>query len=365
MSIIVSNENGVSNYIFSHYDDHEFVLQNNSGEDIVVESPLLLDTSYDDKEFEVYFLAKKNIKENDIFQVYYAHTGNRIGWIFPVISLASRDHDFVDNSHYLRYAYVAAREILDSQCKDIYTKNILTNTSRIQFTDVFHEDTVLLVISSETMEADTKFNIDRVSPSLIKYGYIKLSKQNPDNIKLVADVPESKKLHIHNVSDHIDYCDIICTILNTLLAYENNVLLKFFYIYQIIEILIENIYSNEQEILVDHIIAAKGDSGKTKEILGDIRIFMSDSNRISKLVNEYTHTSGSFNVLMSQCNSLLRQLGRKESAEFNRYFYSVRNFIFHQFRDFPESCKITLNTVINEFINVLPEILAKYKKPGI
>lgn len=184
---------------------------------------------------------------------------------------------------------------------------------------------------------------------------------SPTDIELVANEPEGKKIVLDLISEQLDNYLLISELLNISLAYEKKNVFKFFFIYQIIELLIDYVYINEQEQLVNSLIHAKGDSGKTKDELEKLNKFMSERSRISLLITNYTNIEGELDQLKSLCNQLLNLVDRKPGDNFAKYFYTIRNFIFHQFRDFPRDGDVILDEIIKETLAVFPTMLSKYK----
>lgn len=341
----------------------EFHLMHESGRTIDVDIPLKLDNSFKDKEFDIHFLVKKNVKESEIYQVYCRDWDRRIGWIIPAISLSSCLHDYSNNEHFLKYAYMGVRESLRKIDTNIFTYCISGEKEEVRYSSIFHEETVLLVLSKETWASDFEFNIDRMSPSLIKHGYVALSSRNPEEIHYEAKVNISEKLYLEQVSDEVNGCSLIGELLNSSFSYETKAVFRFFYLYQIIELLIDCVYKNEQEALVDELVNAKGDSGKTKDVIDKIQKFMSEKKRLSLLVNNYSNVGSELNELKQLCNLLLDDLNRDRSDSFEGYFYKIRNFIFHQYRDFPSESEEKLDEVITEVVNLIPSLLNKFKLP--
>jgi len=344
-------------------EDSCFILSNKSGREIKINTPLKLDSNFRDKDFEVYFLAKKNVKENEIYQVYRKRTDSRIGWIIPVLSFDSALHDFADNEHFLRYAYVGIRESLKSLTSKVHSKTLMNDTLECKLSEIFHEETVLLILSKETYKDDFVFEIDRAIPSLIKHGYISLKERDPGEIKHQAAPPEGPKLYIEEIVSSLDNCSLIAELMSSLYAYEEKPIFRFFYLYQIFELLIDGIYKNEQEVLIQELIDSKGDSGRTKDALDKMQQFMSEKKRLGLLINEYTGVQSELTNLKSICNDLLMDLGRDKSDNFESYFYKIRNFIFHQYRDFPDHSIQMLDSVVDEVVSLMPVILGRYKVP--
>ncbi|WP_020683933.1 hypothetical protein [Marinobacterium rhizophilum] len=349
---LIENENSV------------FVLTHESGREIQFDTPLELDSRFRSKDFDVYFLAKKNIKESDIYQVYRRESDCRIGWVIPAISLSSDLHDYSANEHFLRYAYIAVRESLTRLNDSFYSNSLSSDADTFMFSDVFHEETALLVLSKETYGEDFSFDIDRVAPSLIKNGYVILTDRNPREIKHeVQQQSASDKIYVEEISEVIESCSLIAELMNSSFSYEGNSAFKFFYLYQIFELLIDEVYKNEQEALIDDLVNARGNSGRTKDSLDKINTFMSEKKRIGLLVNKYVDIRGELNGLRQACNRLLVELGRDESSDFEGYFYRLRNFIFHQYRDFPHHCIELLDDVLAELILIIPSVLYRYRVP--
>ncbi len=362
MSVKVNDQG--KEVFFDVFEDEnlDFSLTNKSENVISIEIPISIDSSFKDKEFEVYFLARKNLKESDIFQVFSKASGDRIGWVIPTISLGSDLHDFSENIHFLKYAYIGIRESLRKSKSELFTNCISGELDTVLYSDIFHQETAVLIISKEVSGPD--FDIDRATPSLIKNGYLRLGLRNPDEIKYETRLEIDKKIYIEMISDDIKSQSLIAELLNSSFSYEEKSVFKFFYIYQIFELLIDLVYSFEQESIISDLINAKGDSGMTKDALDKMQSFMSEKKRIHLLVNKYSNVQAELFELKRLCNLLLVDLSREKQETFEGYFYKIRNFIFHQYRDFPSQGEEKLDDVIQEVISLMPIILSKFKIPN-
>ncbi|KPY00718.1 hypothetical protein NLO85_02145 [Pseudomonas savastanoi] len=348
------------------YSDEGFKLSDSKGlyEDILLSTPLTLNCEFSNKEFEVFFLAKKDILENHIYQIYDDSRKARIGWCIPVNALDSADHDFADNVHFQKYAFAAIKNSISSINDSIFIKKPdLSSSLQLRFSDLFHPSTAILIISKETLLANQIFEIERVTPSLIRHGYVRLTNTSPDDITLKGTDPEGDKIHLKVTSSDLGNHQVIDSLLHSAFAYETKPLLCFFYIYQIFELLLEEIYQTEQSRIVDDLIIAAGDSSKAKEALEKAQRISSEKKRIGLLATEYSKQHGTLANLKTSCNILLKLMGRSEGTTFEEYFYSIRNFLFHQYRDFPSSQEQLLKDVIYDVRECLPGILCDFKKP--
>lgn len=345
-------------------DGGAFVINIENGNSIEIHSPLTLDNSFEGKEFKLFFLAKKDINENDIFELHSSAHSKRIGWVLPITSLCSTEHDFDSNPHFLRYAYIAIREALSNLDEDVYSHAIESDAQTLSLVDIFHESTALLIISQETLPEGLDFDIDRALPGLLKFGYIKMGNISPDSISYTSNaLPSNGKLLLDLTSEKIQSYKLISELLNTSFAYEKTMVFRFFFLYQIIELLIDDVYNHQQETIIDSLNAVKGDSGKTKEKLEQLNQFLSEKGRIKLLVDDYAKIGNELDSLKKSCNSLLSSLGRDQGAHFHQYFYKIRNFIFHQYRDFSSENEDMLDDIVKDTVDVLPKILSRYCYP--
>ena len=348
---------------YGGYSEEGFRLVDDSGAyaDVYISTPLALDDAFERKAFDVFFLARKEIRESDIFQVYDETRNIRIGWCIPVNALASVEHDFSDNMHFLRYAYVAMRDAICGITESIYTRELdLGALSEILLTDLFHENTALLVVSRETLLDEEPFHLECAVPSLIRHGYVRLSHRNPGDIALSSPHLQGEKLKIKLISPNLTSYRVIDSLLHSAFAYEESSILSFFYLYQIFELLIEEVYRLEQAKIVEELISAAGDSSKAKDALEKVQRITSEKKRITLLTTVYSRSLKKAGDLKASCNALLRAVGRGEGVKFEEYFYSIRNFIFHQYRDFPVEQEQLLREVVGDVRDWLPEILSTF-----
>jgi hypothetical protein len=353
---------------FTAFTNNGFKLIDSNGhyDDITLSSPLHLDNSFDKKTFDIFFLAKKDILESDIYQVYDETRKTRIGWCIPVNALDSSDHDYASNTHFQKYAYSAIKSILTNIDDTIFTKHLDIGSSfQVRLSDILHSNTAILIVSRETLPTEQPFEIECAMPSLIRHGYVRLSNTSPDEITLDGIKPENGKIQLKFISPDLNNHQVIDSLLHSAFAYETKPILCFFYVYQIFELILDEIYRNEQSKIVQELIIAAGDSSKAKDALEKAQRISSEKKRIGLLTQEYSKSQEKLSNLKNSCNTLLKTIGRSEGNNFEEYFYSIRNFIFHQYRDFPTDKEQLLREVIYDVRDWLPDMLCSFEKPII
>src|SRR5690242_20038601 len=66
----------------------------------------------DDDTYRIFTLYRKDVRNEDIYQVVDRDIDQRIGWIFPVAALTSTEHSHSSNQHFLKVAFKAFELLL-------------------------------------------------------------------------------------------------------------------------------------------------------------------------------------------------------------------------------------------------------------
>jgi len=333
---------------------------------VEIKYPLDIVDSENPDEFQIFLLVKNDLNENDIFQVFdKSPTPRRIGWCFPIQALNSTDHSFADNRHFLPYAYVAANKLI-SECPDNSNISIpsIDDTEPVEFTDFFPDSIAILIIHLPSIVPDTNFNLEKWVASLFIHGYIPLGTRPPIDLIWLGEKPEGKepKILLKPISSALDISPFISTVLTDLIAFERNNLLVFFYLYQVIEFLMEKVYLIEQEVLIDELLKVRNDSVKSKDILSDIQGLSSEKKRINRLINCYCKTlkNSDYNDLLESCNKFHKENDDKEYNDIGEALYKVRNVLFHQYRNVSSTQQSVLSDIIPNLIYFVINMLFNF-----
>lgn len=170
-------------------------------------------------------------KENDIFQVFdkefYKEPNRvRLGWIFPIQALLSNEHQYADNKHFLKYAYVAFLKLLKNEEKyTTFNPQFTTITNNYELTDFYGEDIIILVLSNSSLQKIDNFQIDNYITSLYSYGYYFC--EPTENLKEIdtrsdSENPSGKKLIIQKNSPCLQKEDYLYRLFKDLLKNEEH-----------------------------------------------------------------------------------------------------------------------------------------------
>lgn len=350
----------LSEFHLHSHKNNGITLMDGLGNSLTLQTPLELKPGHKNLPFEVHLFLSKNVKENAIRQVYLNKI--RIGWVIPAIAFASTDHDFANDDHFLQYAFMGIWEYLRSASHNLEDSlNPGDNTLAIQ--DLFHEDTVLFILSKTTFP-HPDFNIDRAIPSLLPYGYIKKADRNASEIVYEGTLtPGARRIQVYEISDDILEYQHIVRLLSELFPYEKSPVFKFFYIYQVFELLLEEVDCIEYEKFATSLYASRTDLANCRELVQDFSRNRSEKNRLQSFNSRYLKPSVGTSGLEMSCNALLSRLGVEESSSLDS-FYRVRNFLFHGFRKFPHhspDMNSLLDSIVSDTVILLPKILKNFK----
>lgn len=295
---------------------------------------------------------KNNYKENDIFQVIESNLGKRIGWIFPISSIVSTSHDYADNPHYCRYALVAHMLLLRNE---IVEKDIISKDFSSIIEEVYSEDAIILIYKKDLVQEITGFKLDNYFASLCEYGYYIEHGYTNTYIKEPASIG---KIHLQSISEDI-MSDKYMTRFFRMLCREEHSIVKFHILYQIIELLIENILICSLE---DTIKLFKDKKIYTRSLRERISKVESEKDRILILIEKCGIHIEDYNSLHEKCVAFLIKNGR-ENVSFPESLYSVRNFIVHDYRFIVEETEhVEIDEINALFEMFVMELIIKYKR---
>ncbi|MEW4024714.1 hypothetical protein AB4Y69_03620 [Bacillus sp. YAF8] len=316
--------------------------------------PLEPKTQYKKDEYEIYLFFNDNFAENDIYQVYEHQHGVRVGWVFPMQSLLSNKHNYAENEHFLPYAYVAFEKLLNIHQPQFINIPLFNDQDKYSLDDFYNTDeSIVMILSKKNLEGIEGFDICNYLPYLYSKGfyYTTGNYRNPISIN-------DKRLNLKSVSDSVKNDGFIIQLFKELLLYEKHHLVKFYLLYQVIELLIEKVFNKELTNMLNDLSTQKKSLFQVKEDLSNIA---REKERIIKLFSKYTNTMNSKTMLMNFCNSLLEIVNRGIKNNVAEALYSVRNLFVHEYRSIPEAQHTLIDKINETFEELIIEMLCEVK----
>jgi hypothetical protein len=344
---------------------------------IFIDYVLTLDSEYKPEDYSLFILKSWVLdKENDIFQVFdkefYKEPNRvRLGWIFPIQALLSNEHQYADNKHFLKYAYVAFLKLLKNQ-EEYTTFNPLFSkiTNNYKLTDFYGEDIIILVLCNSPLQKIDNFQVDNYITSLYSYGYYFC--QPIENLKEIdtrsdSENPTGKNLILQKNSSCLQKEDYVYRLFKDLLKNEEHHLVRFYLLYQVIELIIQIVF--ERKILEEIKNFNNNPDKNIRKLKEKIDNISTEKKRVSILINDDVKINNP-NLLIS-CNELIKLFNDDDSNEkddiskkedLGGALYDVRCLIVHQFRKLPDKIlEEKLREINKEFENIVIKIILDYK----
>jgi hypothetical protein len=344
---------------------------------IFIDYVLTLDSEYKPEDYSLFILKSWVLdKENDIFQVFdkefYKEPNRvRLGWIFPIQALLSNEHQYADNKHFLKYAYVAFLKLLKNQ-EEYTTFNPLFSkiTNNYKLTDFYGEDIIILILCNSPLQKIDNFQVDNYITSLYSYGYYFC--QPIENLKEIdtrsdSENPTGKNLILQKNSSCLQKEDYVYRLFKDLLKNEEHHLVRFYLLYQVIELIIQIVF--ERKILEEIKNFNNNPDKNIRKLKEKIDNISTEKKRVSILINDDVKINNP-NLLIS-CNELIKLFNDDDSNEkddiskkqdLGGALYDVRCLIVHQFRKLPDKIlEEKLREINKEFENIVIKIILDYK----
>ncbi len=234
LTVLISKEEKLLNQVTFNHDENYFILSNKDEPDVKLYIDYVLNPydEYNPNEFSVILFRHDSIAENHIFEVYEKEINERIGWIFPIQSLQSKEHDYSKNIYFLKYAFVAFQKLLSNDCDFPFDPPECTKDERLKLDNLYGEDCVVLVLSNEQIKKITSFNIDYYLPYLYGKGYYKITNNNFKRQSYYYQETDyfkdiDKRLNIKRISRQLENYEFLILLFSDLLRFQSHELVKF------------------------------------------------------------------------------------------------------------------------------------------
>jgi len=323
-----------------------------TGNEFLYKPLLKLDNSFNPKNFEIRFLYNTcdDVSENSIFKL--KADSIRIGWVFPVQSLESLEHDYVNNKFYLQYAYVVIFKLLQM----IEFSN--EEYSDLSILDYYKDDTLqILVYDKENAKKIDGFDISNYSVDLFSKGYSYCRGGN------VFTKPEKidENINVKQLPKPIRDISYINVLFMELIPLQESSYSKFHMIYQIIEILIGVVFNYEIQSLIQEISDSPNDLFEKRDKLHDITL---EKERVIRLFSNYCRIElQKKEILNNLCEKLLQDNDRKSKENsVGNNLYAVRCLIVHNLYSLNKDSRELLKKINNIFLDVVLDILFTFRE---
>ncbi|MDD2693394.1 MAG: hypothetical protein PHY14_00500 [Candidatus Gracilibacteria bacterium] len=299
---------------------------------------------------EIYLLINPYLKaENDVFQVEI--NDRRLGWIFPITILESNSHNEAENHHLQHYQFQAYKKLLEKE-KELPLENS-PNSSGFRITDLYSEDTIILIWEKEKENTIDEFNIEDYLLALYNFGYYSLDKY-PIGISIDRNIdrPLGKKIKLKKFNFSIHSDNFLRTLFIENGIHNESYITRFILLYQIIEYTITNHVNGKIKESINTYL--RGDMPRN-DFIFDLREINKESNAINSIFEGITNPE----VFIDECSAFFRSINylpkKRDKAGFGDQLYSLRNMMVHNTRQ----CMRNTDGA-KELVHLLEKILVNF-----
>lgn len=311
-----------------------------------------IDKILDYSKFKIFILNNKYLDaENDFFQIFDKDKDKRIGWIFSISNLESKDESLIADEHLNVYKLAAYHLLLQANEIDIIVDH-LDDVPKIS--DIYPKDSIFMVISGTYLLSTNDFSIHNYLPSLSKYGYyikndynntVKISSRNDFCLKFRGKNKIYLTASKFNVKDFRFINDLFSKHMKSI-SYP---LLRFHMLYQVVEFYMTSFFDKESKRIIDDFILNNSNKNDFIESIGEIK---GEKPRVKKIISEVDSLKNRIDFdsvrLTNECKDFLYLHDKKTVGCLGELVYRVRNLVVHEYRSIHSSDINLFESIISE-----------------
>jgi hypothetical protein len=319
------------------------------------------DSDWDKERFELVIFENSYLNaENDVFEVYEnTLLGERLGWIFPITILESNENDFTNKKNLNNYKFIAYQKILERDVTILKKENTYDFYS---LSEIFRES-IICLLSKDTIAKIPGFNIENYLLSFFGYGYLILneyskSKSIYDKTSFQNEMRKDRSRVILKKSNFDINTDFfIKSLFKDHLLQSENYLIRFVFLYQIIEYFMDLEFNNQFDNCIEDY--KKNDIAKN-DLKESILSVSKERFLIKKVINRILLSTSLKDEFIQECNFLFEDIGFKSNKDnLSDKIYDLRNILTHRLRELTSKTK-SLEKITEIFERLILEMLINY-----
>ncbi|MBJ6146334.1 hypothetical protein [Hymenobacter sp. BT559] len=347
--IMKSSDGILANVIFKPTLNSKFSFANINPENFEI---ILLDNPY--------FNA-----ESDVFEVHESTVNNdKIGWIFPISYIDSDETDELSLKStvdlYKASSFINLLKYEGAGMKFPAINSPQMDNVNYNISQFFGDNLIILAIHKETINKIKGFKMSDYMLSLFKLGYSKYGEKsviyNSNKKLLTENLKKTKKITLSKSKFDISKNLFVETVFYNYLNYTDNSYLRFVFIYQVIELLMDF----QKEMKFNEYL----DKYKSGSIHGnDFREKLSEYSKERKVIGQVIASSlrkkTDYVDFLQLCNEYIIKNGGQIADDLSDSIYNLRNLLTHNFRRVAEKME-ELDTVVVGLEFIIVEMLIDY-----
>lgn len=360
---------------FREHNDGYFWIYNKDDESkgVRINYPYGSKPAYDPHDTELIFLLNPFQGESAVMEAVTSPGTKKLGYIFSILSMGSENHQYSNDPHFRKSCYAATYKTIErfvsTEEIEITIPEIYTITT---LEELFGSDLSILSIHKPYTKKSGILPTALIA-DLFRYGYTVLDVLgSPPPLRL--DIAKSNfglakaanKLLLRSYPEYLVSDGLIGNFIGQRLTCPDSPVLRFFYLYQIVERLLEIELRNQFKKLSSEFVSGSLDTLKIMDAFHEFKEALSEKNRIRTLFgvrsgNAFTAspTANEFIAFLQECKIPL-----DPGLGFGELLYKVRNSVFHGWWRISDKSSNSFINLVAGLENDIPELLINYSRPS-
>ncbi|GAA6136486.1 hypothetical protein NBRC116583_02330 [Arenicella sp. 4NH20-0111] len=351
-----------TSWTLKSYSNAKYIFEDQNDKRILFDCPLDLPDAVDNENYHIRLLEKSGVIENDTRIVRCRNRKEVVGgWLIPLLALESSEHSKSEDDHFLLVASTALSILFAKPMEYLNFETLKGSDENFLLTDLLNEDVVLFFYDASVLG---NLSIDHNLPvNFISMGYVLRSQARNRDLKLSVPPISESTVYVNFYSEDVTSTDLIFEILHNNYAYQENVVLRFFLLYQVLELMSDIVLDHEYRLVSKEL-------SKNSLSLDEIRTNIDKINKNSKLgrrinllFRNYCDVDSELRLnLDSACNDFRDALiDDDQSKVFPENLYSVRNTVFHGYASLdPGLVEEKLEAIVQALLGITPALLSSF-----
>lgn len=315
------------------------VLINKDGSEIIsincltADKEILAEQEYSIEKFSVALLRNEHVKF--VQKLISLNGSKRIGYIFNINAITPDNSSDITGKWDRIYLHAALEGLINSKNLNGVLEQ-QTTTSEIDFNEIIADDNIFILCLGNDALNKYSVDINQVKINLYAYGFVDIESNFYKTKSKTYDEIPGEKIKLNKISNDISHNSNLIKLIFDLSINQKDSFSKFFTLYQIIEILISEIFPT----LLDYSIQKLKSNPRDLSI--GIQSISTEKERIKILYNQFIDpqktNSEPFIQCTNLCNSFLDKIDPKNDPSGNflprskpwaEIIYETRNKIVH------------------------------------
>lgn len=282
--------------------------------------------------------------------------GDRFGGLMPIASLCESEHPRAADDYFHLLASVALSALVSDESNQAVVCQAKTDVT-YEISDFFPPNSWILVVNKSMMYPG---GLMAILPWLAAFGFAYLVNDYPmDGLLSGFELEERRRVKIRPLNVDLIGAPFMKELYCRMLPSEASPLAQFVMIYQVIELLIHQLFIDRLATFKAAVAAFGGTASDLRQIASQLNDVASERDRIRECIDQHGIKTKDHQGLVNSCADLLKSCNLNPSEHLAFLIYDVRNLIFHGLRALPPTSMDLLVKVNRGLCALMPRLMVQ------